>query len=127
MSSDESDYDEVQTNPPAAMRAPRYYVLQSKWRHDGLSDWLETFDTVYNILRRESLGRRGAYARRRVQNSIAARRSQSNLFVPRLPIDAYDETWLSGRRDIPFSVIPTEAYDFTHDPEVFRYNSQDYI
>jgi hypothetical protein len=123
MSSDESDYDELSTNPPAAMRAPRYYVLRPKWRHNDLSNWLETFDVVYNIMRRESLGRRGAYARRRVQNATVATPSQSHSFVPRLPVNAYDQVWLLGRRDIAFSIIPSDQYDFTHDPAVFRYGS----
>lgn len=121
MSSDESDYEEIPTNPPAAMRAPRYYVLRPRWRRDALSDWLETFDVVYNILRRESLGRRGAYSRRRVQNTTAITFSQNRSFVPCLPINAYKERWLSGRRDIEFSVVPTDAYNFRHSSEVIKY------
>lgn len=120
MSSDESDYEEITTNPPAAMRPPRYYVLRPRWRSHILSDWLETFDVVYNILRRESLGRRGAYARRRVQNSTTAIYSQSRSFVPCLPINAYNESWLTGRKDTSFSIIPTDSYNFTHSPEVIR-------
>jgi hypothetical protein len=120
MSSDESDYEEVPTNPPAAMRAPRYYVLSPRWRANSLSDWLETFDVVYNIMRRESPGRRGAYARRRLQNSTTVTYSQSRSFVPQLPINAYDMTWLSGRRDVPFSILPTDRYNFAHSPEVIR-------
>lgn len=120
MSSDESDYEEIQTNPSAVMRPPQYRVMRPQWRSNILSDWLETFDFVYDILRRESLGRRGAYARRRVHDSTTTY-SQSRSFVACLPINAYDESWLSGRKDIPFSITPTDVYNFGHSPEVIRY------
>jgi len=121
MSSDESDYEELPGNPPVRLRSPRYYVLKPVWRHSQLSEWLETFDMVYSIIRRVRMSRRGAYARQRQRNGIATRYSRKKSFVPGLSVSAYDPVWLESCGDVDFTVYPSpDAYSFTHDPEVTR-------
>lgn len=122
MSSDESDYEELPGNPPARLRSPRYYVLKPRWRHPQLSEWLETFDMIYSIIRRVQMSRRGAYARQRQRNGITTRYSGKKSYVRGLSISTYDPVWLDSCGDVDFTVHPSqEAYSFTHDPEVIRW------
>jgi len=121
MSSDESDYEELAGNPPVQLCSPRYYVLKPVWRRSQLSEWLETFDMVYSIIRRVRLSRRGAYARQRQRNGLSTRYSKSKSFIPGLPLSAYDPIWLENCGDVDFTIFPApEPYAFTHDPELIR-------
>ncbi|KAJ3505876.1 hypothetical protein NLJ89_g7183 [Agrocybe chaxingu] len=122
MSSDESDYGEVQDNPFTRMRAPRYYILHPRWRNPSLTGWLQTFDSIYSIVRRTNMQLRGAYPRSRYANGSEMKMSQSKAFVRNLPISAYKKTWLDMQPDMHFTVGPAEEdYPFTHDPEVIQY------
>lgn len=121
MSDDESDYGELDNNPPARTRAPRYYILHLKWRNKTVRPFVHILDLIYCIVRRISLRRRGAYPRQRQDNSTTARYSTSSSFVPGCPISAYSEDWITTQRDLEFAVYPSmERYEFAHDPEVLR-------
>jgi len=121
MSSDESDYDELEDNPVARMRAPRYYIRKPRWRHKEVSKWLQVFDIVYSILRRTTMSRRGAYAHPRADNALEDAYSQNLSFVGGLPVSAYDEDWLKSRIDADFAVQPSkEQWEFSHNAEVYR-------
>jgi hypothetical protein len=67
-------------------------------------------------------GSRGAYPRLRVDNAQSPTYSNSQNFVRGLPINAYNQRWLAGRQDVPFSVRPAEGemYDFSHDANVLE-------
>jgi len=121
MSSDESDYDELEDNPPSRLRAPRYYILRPKWRAEALSEWLQTFDAIYSIIRRTTMSRRGAYSHQRQQNGQRVKYSSQSSFVPDLPASAYDPVWLQARVDVDFAVRPvTTPFNFTHEPNVYQ-------
>jgi len=123
MSSDESDYDELDENPPSRLRAPRYYILHPKWRAEELSEWLQSFDAVYSIIRRTAMSRRGAYSHTRQQNGQRVRYSSRTTFVSDLPTSAYDRAWLQARVDVDFAVRPSPSpapFSFTHDASVYQ-------
>lgn len=115
MSSDESEDD-------ARAPTPRFHILTPVWRDPRVGTWLRTFDSVHTLYRRTHSDRRGAPPRIRVHNSLSPALSDSKLFVSDLPMIAYHKDWLAARTDTDFSVRPTqEAYNFTHDPEIFEY------
>jgi len=121
MSSDESDYGELGANPPARLRAPRYYVVSPQWRHPDLANFLEVFDMVYCIRRRVGNSLRGSYPRIRQYPTTSARISTSRKFVPHLSISAYKPDWIASRVDVAFVVCPTqEVYSFEHAANVFE-------
>jgi hypothetical protein len=120
MSSDESDYGELGTNPPARLRAPRYYVMNPLWRHPVLGQWLEVFDSIYLIRRRLGNELRGQYPRIRQHPATSVRLSINRRFVSHLPISAYKPEWISSRNDIEFVVCPSqEPYSFQHPEDIF--------
>jgi hypothetical protein len=123
MSSDESDGKELVRNPSARLETPRFQVLRPWWRATELTTWLHIFDSVHMIERRSGDGgSRGAYPRLRVDNAQSPTYSNSQNFVRGLPINAYNQRWLAGRQDVPFSVRPAEGemYDFSHDANVLE-------
>ena len=121
MSSDESDYGELGANPPARLRAPRYYVVEPRWRHPDLGQFLEVFNTVYFIRRRVADSLRGSYPRLRQHAATSARISISRKFVSHLSISAYNPEWIASRIDVAFVVCPTEEeYSFNHAADIFE-------
>lgn len=121
MSEDESDYDELQDNPPARTRAPRYYILHLKWRNASVRPFVHVLDLIYSIMRRVSLRRRGAYTRQRRDSALSTRYSTSMSFVPGCPMSTYSPEWLASQNALEFLVRPSEeTYDFSHDREVLK-------
>lgn len=122
MSSDESDSEEVRTTPAARLHVPQFTHVIPRWRGGQLTAWLHVFDSVHMIWRRTGGdGLRGAFPRLRISNPQSPRFSNSRIFVPQLPISAYDGNWLDARNDVAFSVRPSQDdYSFTHDDEVFE-------
>lgn len=121
MSSDESDYEELRSNPASRLRSPRYYVLNPQWRHPVLGQWLEVFDSVYHIRRRLGNELRGAYPRIRQHPASSVRHSSNKRFVSHLSISAYKPEWISSRLDVAFVVCPAqEQYSFAHPEDVFQ-------
>lgn len=121
MSSDESDYGELEANPPARLRAPRYYVVEPPWRHPNLGAFLDVFSSVYFIRRRVGPSLRGSYPRIRQHSVTSARISTSKKFVSHLSISLYGPDWLGSRIDVDFVVCPTqEVYSLEHTPGIYE-------
>jgi hypothetical protein len=119
MSDDESDVEELQLDPQTRQRAPRYFVIRPVWRAKMLTPWLQIFDSVHILLRRMNNDHsQGTYPRQRIYNYRPQRFSRAKRYVSHLPLNAYDEHWLSTMYNIDFSVCPQKPpYDFAHDEE----------
>ena len=120
MSDDESDVEELQLNPQTRQRAPRYFVVQPAWRAKTMTPWLQIFDSLHILLRRmNDSPSQGAYPRQRIYNYRPKRFShRAKKYVSNLPLDAYDQHWLSTMYNVSFSVCPEkQPYDFAHDEE----------
>ena len=121
MSSDESDYGELGANPPARLRAPRYYVVEPQWRHPNLGDFLDVFSTIYFIRRWVGNSLRGSYPCIHQHSATSARISTSKKFVSHLSISVYKPDWLASQIDVAFVVCPTqEVYSLEHAPDIFE-------
>jgi len=122
MSSDESDLDELPRYPRARLENPRYYVLRPQWRAEALGDWLHIFDSVHMVTRRsQSGGSRGALPHLRLYNAQSPKFSESKSFVRALPINAYNDVWLSNKHGSEYTVRPNrdEIYNFVHSNALF--------
>lgn len=88
MSSDESDRDGAQL---------QYKIRLPMWRNKKVTNWLRALDAAYNKLRasEDSSSTRGAqpHVRTPARDGFT---STSRKFVSGLPINAYDENWLSS-------------------------------
>jgi hypothetical protein len=114
MSSDESENDDLTKNP-------RFFVLSPRWRAKELSTWLRMFDSLYMIERRSGGDGRGAYPRLRIYKSPQSF-SRSTRFVPGLPVNTYDPSWLARQADADRYVRQNkeEHYDFSCDIGVLK-------
>lgn len=114
MSSDESDREGDQD---------QYWILPPLWRDERLTTWLRAFDSVHHLLRKsgDPTALRGAFPHIRHPTK---RKSDSNGFVPGLPINAYDEDWFQ-QQSVPKLILhpSNNQYDFTHDPHLMEYVS----
>ena len=97
----------------------RFDVLEPPWRSQNVTAWLRIFDALYTRARREGLygDQRGSVTRLRVDG---VKRSTSEKFVPRLPINAYDKEWFSHQRYTEDTVQPGPQVVYTHDPKTIR-------
>ncbi|KAF8208472.1 hypothetical protein K438DRAFT_1961078 [Mycena galopus ATCC 62051] len=92
----------------------RYRIRSPAWRADAVTPWLRMFDTISRIFRREP----GPGANPRIRNSTNDK-SDGKGFVPGLPINAYDPSWLKRDARRKYDLCPTqETYDFTLDPSI---------
>lgn len=111
MSSDESDFEGL---VPGHNDLPRHYrVLPSAWRAGIISRWLRVFDSVHMTCRRNRADMRGALPRPRVYMDDC-RQSKNTKWVPGLPKNAYEPTWLESLPDINLVRPNKEIYDFGH-------------
>lgn len=109
MSSDESDRGDKELT--------RYRIHSPAWRADAVGSWLRTFDTISTIFRRET----GAGANPRIRNPTQ-RKSDRKEFVPGLPINVYDPSWLERDARRKYDLYPAqETYDFTHAPRIIEW------
>jgi len=98
----------------------QYRIRVPRWREPLVTPWLRMFDAIYRYHRlEENAGdMRGAMPRRRVPSNIP---STSKKFVPGLPINAYEITWLEEQLDIANVVHPGPKAKFIHDPHLAQY------
>jgi hypothetical protein len=112
MSSDESETEDNQQE---------YHILVPTWRAPEIAPWLRIFDTIHHIFRiaGDPQALRGSFPHRRI---LTAKKSASQKFVPGLPQNGYDPSWLSRAQLTQYVLHPTpEAYDFSHEPNVVQY------
>ncbi|KAJ6562035.1 hypothetical protein B0H19DRAFT_873242, partial [Mycena capillaripes] len=116
MSSDESE-----TEIADEEHHTQYQILAPLWRARELAAWLRMFDSIHNIFRRsgDSLASRGAFPHRR---KVGQKRSTNIKFVPGLPINVYDQEWITKDAKRKYDLRPSsEHYDFSHDPDIIEY------
>src|SRR5688572_28833775 len=98
MSSDESESEELTGSEPHRRSRdgpPVYCVLSPRWRSDELTRFLHLLDSVHLALRRMDPSRqRGSWPRVRRYNPDRQIMSSSQKFVPNLPRNAYDASFL---------------------------------
>ncbi|KAJ7256722.1 hypothetical protein C8J57DRAFT_999762, partial [Mycena rebaudengoi] len=110
MSSDESETD--------GNDHIQYKILVPVWRASVATAWLRMFDSLYHILRRSGdvQALRGAFPHQRI---LTQQKNSKNTFVPGLPINVYDASWISGDIRTQYSLRPlAEKYDFRHAPDI---------
>jgi hypothetical protein len=109
MSSDESDRGDGDL--------VRYRIRSPEWRADAVTTWLRMIDTISRIFRKET----GAGSNPRIRNSTN-QKSDSKGFVPGLPINVYDRSWLESDSRRKYDMCPAqETYDFTLDPSIIEW------
>ncbi|KAJ7207660.1 hypothetical protein C8J57DRAFT_1098216 [Mycena rebaudengoi] len=112
MSSDESEAD--------GNDHIQYKILTPAWRASIVAAWLRMFDTLYHILRRSGdvQALRGSFPHLRI---LTHQKSSKKTFVPGLPINVYDEGWISGDVRSHYFLRPLEKpYDFSHAPDIIE-------
>ncbi|KAJ7041256.1 hypothetical protein C8F04DRAFT_1304069, partial [Mycena alexandri] len=115
MSSDESDHE---TEDIREGRQTTYQILTPLWRASHLAAWLRIFDSLHNILRKsgDSFASRGSFPRLR---RVGQRRSTNIKFVPGLPLEVYDPSWIAQDARRRYDLHPTmEQYDFSHQADI---------
>lgn len=109
MSSDDSDREDRDL--------VRYRTRSPPWRADAVTRWLRMFDTISRIFRGET----GAGSNPRIRNSTSSK-SDRKGFVPGLPINVYDPSWLESDARRKYDLFPAqETYDFTFDPSIIEW------
>ncbi|KAJ6543717.1 hypothetical protein DFH09DRAFT_838148, partial [Mycena vulgaris] len=112
MSSDESEKEDNQVE---------YKILAPGWRAPEVAPWLRVFDTIHNIIRTagEPQVLRGSFPHRRI---LTGKKSSSKKFVPGLPVNIYDPSWLAREQLNQHILHPSmETYDFNHEPNILQY------
>ena len=123
MSSDESDGEELIRNSTSQLQNPKFQIIRPKWRANILSNFLHVFDSYHMIAQRSDDGEsRGAFPCLWNENALSPVYSNTAQgFIQGLPKNAYSDRWLATRKEITFSVGPTnETYDFSHHPDVLK-------
>lgn len=107
--------DEEETIPGSDVHQYRIYV--PRWRSDVVTAWLRIFDHLYNRARLAGAfgHQRGAWPRARV---MADTSSSSPHFVPRLPRNAYNDTWFSTLINANDVVRPGPNAPYFHPPQI---------
>ncbi|KAH0825887.1 hypothetical protein J3R83DRAFT_7679, partial [Lanmaoa asiatica] len=115
MSGDESDDDQGEK---------RYAITNPSWRSEAVTAWLRTFDYIYLSTRFNSNGRpkRGALPHLRIPSCRVAHQDK---YVPGLPRNFYDPTWLLSRDEASLAALQMQPeQDLTHSSAVLSVAEQ---
>jgi len=91
----------------------QYRVVEPAWRSDVVTAWLRIFDALHSRAKRSGVygDQRGSPSRLRIGGPG---RSTGREFVPRLPINAYDNVWLNSQVNVEDAVQPGPPVRYFH-------------